>query len=346
MKKINTAVVGLGRIGWKYHIPTIINHPGFVLTAIAEPLQDRLSEGIAEFSVRGYSDYLELLNTEKINLIVIASPTIFHSEQAINAMLRGVDVLMEKPIASSLKDTEKMIRVMNETGQKIMTYQPHRVSSETQAVKYILDKGILGTTYMIKRNVAWYDIRNDWQACKKNGGGMLNNYGSHYIDQLLYIVSSKTKRITTHLKKMVSLGDADDVVKILMETENGVLLDLDINMACAQHLPEWVLMGQHGTAVMKRADDNSAYFDIKYYIKEESGDDLHINSELAAPDRIYGNNCTIPWKNETIHVSDFKKQNYYDKCYEYFALNKPSFVPVTQTRELMRIIDHGHKTGW
>jgi len=345
MKKIKTAVVGLGRIGWKYHIPTIISHPGFELTAIADPLQERLFEGMAEFSVRGYTDYSELLEKEEIDLMVIASPTLFHEEQATNAMKKGVDVLLEKPIASSLEETGKIIEIMNKTGRKMMTYQPQRVLPETQAVKHILGRSILGPIYMIKRNVAWFTRRNDWQAFKKNGGGMLNNYGSHFIDQLLYITGAKVNKTTVHLRKIASLGDADDVVKILMETDNGILLDLDINMACAQHLPEWVLMGQFGTAVMKRADDNSAYFDIKYYLKEELSE-LHLVSDFAALDRIYGNSDTIPWKKEIITVSDFTKENYYDKCYEYFALNKQPFVPVSEIMELMRIIDFGQKTGW
>lgn len=345
MKKIKTAVVGLGRIGWKYHIPAILNHPGFELAAIADPLQDRLSEGMAEFSVRGYADYSELLEREEIDLAVIASPTPFHAEQAINAMNRGVDVLLEKPIASSLEETEKIIGIMNRIGRKMMTYQPHRVSPETQAVKHILARNILGPVYMIKRNVAWFTRRNDWQAYKKNGGGMLNNYGSHYIDQLLYITGARAKKTTVHLRKIASLGDADDVVKIIIETDSGILLDLDINMACAQHLPEWVLMGQFGTAVMKRADDNSAYFDIKYYLKEELGE-LHLVSDFAAPYRIYGNKDPIPWKKEVLDVSDFQKENYYDKCYDYFALNKPPLVTAAEILELMRIIDFGHKTGW
>ncbi len=130
-----------------------------------------------------------------------------------------------------------------------------------------------------------------------------------------------------------------------METENNIILDLDINMACAQSLPKYVIMGQYGTAVLKLAEDNSEYFDIRYY-REEELSDLQLNIDLAAPGRTYNNYDTIPWKNETVAVSDFQKINYYDKCYEYFAEGKTPYVPITETRELMRIIDLCHKTGW
>lgn len=345
MKMIKTAVVGLGRIGWQFHIPAILEHPGFELAAIADPLQDRLREGMEEFSVRGYVDYQELLNREEIDLLVIASPTLFHAEQAVTAMRKGVDVLIEKPVAASLEEFEKMVRTMEETNRKMMVYQPLRIAPETQAVRHILNSGVLGPVYMIKRTVARYSRRNDWQSQLRNGGGMLNNYGSHYIDQLLFVTGSKVKKAATHLRNIVSMGDADDVVKLLMEAENGLLLDLDINMACALYLPEWVLMGQYGTAIMHRADDNSAYFKLKYYKKEELGE-LQLVSDLAAPGRTYDNSDKIPWNEETLPVSGFEKQNYYDRCYEYFAEGKPPLVPVAQTRELMRIIAQGHQTGW
>jgi len=73
---------------------------------------------------------------------------------------------------------------------------------------------------------------------------MLNNYGSHYIDRLLYLSGSTAKRITCHLRTIASLGDADDVVKVLIDTENGIILDIDINMASAQPMPVWHILGK------------------------------------------------------------------------------------------------------
>jgi len=80
MKKLKTAVVGLGRIGLQFHIPNILEHDSFELAAIVDPLPERLLEGMEKFSVKGYSDYSELLDKEELDLIVIASPTPFHTE--------------------------------------------------------------------------------------------------------------------------------------------------------------------------------------------------------------------------------------------------------------------------
>jgi len=84
---------------------------------------------------------------------------------------------------------------------------------------------------MIKYARSSYIRRNDWQTQKRYGGGMLNNYGAHAIDQLLYITGSKAADISCRLRRIATLGDADDVVKAVIETDNGIILDIDINMA-------------------------------------------------------------------------------------------------------------------
>ena len=55
MQQLRTAVVGLGRIGWQFHVPQIVQHPGFQLAAVVDPLADRRNEAHAAFGVRGYA---------------------------------------------------------------------------------------------------------------------------------------------------------------------------------------------------------------------------------------------------------------------------------------------------
>ncbi len=345
MKKLKTAVVGLGRIGWKFHIPHIISHEGFELCALLDPLQERVNEGIEEFSVKGYTDFSKLIENEKLDLIVIASPTPFHADQTIAAMEKGIDVFLEKPMAPTLEEADRMIEASKKLQRKLMVYQPHRTAAETQAIKYIIEKDIIGPVYMIKRSISRYQRRSDWQTQKKFGGGMLNNYGAHYIDQLLYVTGSKALDISCHLRSIATLGDADDVVKAVIVTENNVILDLDINMASSQHLTPCIVFGERGTAVLGRNVKGDRTYNVKYYNKDDLKN-LELKTELAAEGRSYANNDEIPWKETEVLLSDFSRINYYDKCYEYYAEGKEPYVRLEQTREVMRVIDTCHKIGW
>ena len=94
MKKLRTAVVGLGRIGWGYHIPNIIKHEGFELVAVTDPMTERLEEAKENFSVKGYTEFNKLLEEEKPDLIVIVHLHLScHSSNCSYGT--GVDVFLE-----------------------------------------------------------------------------------------------------------------------------------------------------------------------------------------------------------------------------------------------------------
>lgn len=348
MKILKTAVVGLGRIGWQFHIPEIIRHEGFELAAVVDPLAERLDEAKAQFNAKGYTDYLEMLNKEKPDLVVIASPTPFHFPQTLAAFERGIDVFLEKPMVPTVEEADRMIEKMKQTGRKLMIYQPHRITPELLAAQSIIESGILGGLYMVKRAISAYQRRNDWQSQKKFGGGMLNNHGAHYIDQLLYLTSSTAKSVSCSLRKIAALGDADDVVKALIETQNSIILDLDINMAAALPLPMFILMGSCGTAALERNSQGQSVFKIRYYKEDELKKDIDVHTEFAAPGRSYSNlDDKIIWYEKEINTADFSGVRFYDKCYDYFALDKKSFVPVTETREVLRVMNKCREVaGW
>ncbi|MCF6268466.1 MAG: Gfo/Idh/MocA family oxidoreductase [Melioribacteraceae bacterium] len=341
IKVLRTAVVGLGRAGWYMHIPEIIRNEKYLLVAVADPLEERLTEAKSEFGVNVYKSCEELLDGENLDLLVIASPTHFHVLQAKVAFEKGVDVLCDKPIASSYEEAEEMVAAMKKHNRKLTVYMPNRTYPETVALKEILAMNLIGSVYMIKRGWTRYRIRVDWQAFLKYGGGELSNSGAHFIDQLLYLSGSKIKNFYCKLKKIASKGDAEDMAKIVMETENGIILDLDINNAAAYPVTPWQILGERGS-ILK--DDENETWKVKYF--NEDGDaGIQLQNNLAANGRSYCDNQDIPWQEKIFHVSDFKPVSYYDLCHDYFALDKKPFVPASESAELMKIIETFRQSG-
>jgi len=341
MKKIKTALIGLGRIGWDYHLPEITRHNGFCPIAVADTSKERLAEAMEAYSIPGYIDYLQMYEKEKPDLSVIASPTPFHLEHAVQAMERGIDVFLDKPIAVDLSETDELIKVMKKTGRKLMVYQPLRMAPEFMLLQEILKKGLIGRVYLIKSARTNYVRRSDWQAVKKYGGGALNNYGAHQIDQLICLANSPVKRVNCTLQKVASFGDADDVAKALIKTQSGIVLDLDINMAAAEKLAPWIVYGNRGSITL-REDGGKEFFHLRYFNEDEPGK-LSLQAGLAANQRSYDNSDDILWHEEKIPMPIAKPDGFYDKCYEYYALDKEPFVHISETREVMRIIDECRK---
>jgi len=123
---------------------------------------------------------------------------------------------------------------------------------------------------------------------------------------LLYITDSTAEKISCNLRKIATLGDADDVVKANIVTSNGIILDIDINMAAAYPLPQWIIMGKRGTAVYEGESRSEGVFKVKYY-REEDLDELTLNAELAAPGRLYQDpKGKIPWNEKVIDIKTLR----------------------------------------
>ncbi len=341
MKKLLTAVLGLGRSGWYMHIPQIKENEKYELAAVVDPLQERLNEAEKEFDVKGYKECKSLFENEKLDLVVIVSPTHFHFGQIISAFENGVDVLCDKPITCSLEETDSVIEAMKKFNRKLMVYMPHRTYVDTVALQEILKKDLIGPVFMMKRGWTMYRIREDWQAYRKYGGGELSNSGAHFIDQLLYLSGSTLKSMHCIMRKIISLGDAEDVVKLIMETKNDMILDLDINFATAYKFVPIQVIGRRGSLILN--EEEKAWY-ARYY-KEDEFEGIKPQNSLAARDRSYNDDQNIPWHEEKFPLSDFQAIKYYDKCYEYFVLNEKPFVTIEETREIMRIIDECRKVG-
>ena len=343
MKTLKTAVVGLGRIGWNFHIPAIVKHEGkFALTAVVDVSEERLAEAREKYGVPGYQDIVEMIRAEQPDLVVICSPTHLHRDHACTAMEMGVDVFLDKPMAQDYETALEIARCARETGRKLMVYQPHRATPVVNQLKKIIESGKMGRLVSLQTSSHQYARRADWQAFRKYGGGMLNNYGAHYIDVLLYLSRDRVKRLFCMKDLVATLGDADDVVRVMMETERGISLDLDINQAAAVAKPNWAIYGQYGAVMTKPGEDGSMQLYLRWYDPEKMPM-LEASEELAAKNRKYNNDAPIPWVTEKIPLDPAEAVDFYGKAYEYYAEDKAPFVPVEETLYVMELIRKCHE---
>ncbi len=341
-KTLRCAVVGLGRIAWEFHLPQICKQDGFELAAVVDPSRERREEACREFRApKAFATLDELLAVETPDLAVIASPSLFHTEQTIAALRHGCDVFCDKPLALNLKDARAMFAAARGCGRKLMSYQQHRISSEAETIRSIIDSGKLGRIYLFEHHVSNYVRRNDWQAYLRNGGGMLLNYGSHYIDQLLYLLNDTAADVKSELLRIASAGDAEDVVRALITTSRGTLLDININQAAALPLPEWRICGTRGAALYSSASGQD--WRLRYYLPDDLPP-ISADTGLAAANRRYPRE-NIPWHDETLSPVPADRNAYYRHCYDYFALGKPPLVKPPETLELIRVLEECRRTA-
>ncbi|MBR5479005.1 MAG: Gfo/Idh/MocA family oxidoreductase [Clostridia bacterium] len=343
MKTLRTAVVGLGRIGWQVHLPEIRKNDKYDLRAVVDVNEERLREAEQEYKVKGYTDLAAMLEAEELDLIVIASPTHLHRAQCEICFEHGVDVFLDKPMAPTLEDSIKIAEAAKKHGRKIMVYQPHRAVPAVTVLRRIIDEGKIGPVYMMKRAQSSYIRRHDWQSLRKFGGGMINNYGAHFIDQMIYLAREDVEDIFCVSHHIATLGDAEDVVKAVLKMKSGITIDIDINNATAHMITPWMVFGKYGTIVA----DGDSYsqtdnFIVKYYDPADMPE-VTLDESLSAEGRRYNNDVPVPWKTEIVPVKPEDAVIFYDKCYEYFVLDKEPFVPVEETLRVMELLEEAHR---
>lgn len=223
-----------------------------------------------------------------------------------------------------------------------MVYQPRRADAAPNQLMDIVASGKIGALKSIRRSYGAYVRRADWQAFKKFGGGMLNNYGAHQIDAALYMTGEKVKRVFCDKNIVASAGDADDVVKIFFRMESGVTVDIDINQAAGVSAPEWVINGSCGGVISQVGPDGQKQFRLRYF-DPKGIPAITASDALAAANRSYNNDVPLPWVEEVIPLDGSYAIDFYGKVYEYFGEDKPAYVPVEQTLYVMELIDRCHK---
>ena len=185
-KIINTGIIGFGLSGRVFHAPFIYSHPGFRLLKINERHHQHSKEIYPYVNI--VRDYKDLLVDNSIDLIIVATPNIYHYPMGKECLLAGKHVVIEKPFTPSSGEAEELIRLSVETGKKIFVYQNRRWDGDFLTIRKLISEGILGE---IKYYEAHFDrfspeIKPDaWRDRDLPGGGILYDLGAHLIDQVL-----------------------------------------------------------------------------------------------------------------------------------------------------------------
>lgn len=331
-ERIRIGVAGLGRIGWGFHCKTLASHPDFHLVAVQDTDALRRREAEETYGVKAFAAFSQMLSLANLEAVVIATPTHLHGQMAREALRAGCHVMLEKPMAHSEAEARAILRTAQRCQRVLTVYQPHRAAAYFQQLKQILASGKLGEIYHVRRGLFNYVRRNDWQSLRRYGGGMLNNYGAHALDQVLQIIGYDIRRLFCNLRLVASLGDADDVVKILLETRRGALGEIDINQASAIRPYELQVWGTRGTATLQNNTYTLRYFDPAELPPKK------LDRRLASANRAYPRDV-IPWKEESIPVDPALAVDVYANLACAIRTGSPTLVDPKESLAVMRVMD-------
>ena len=330
---IGYAVVGLGRAGWGIHVHQLRGRADARIVAVMDPVAERRNEAAAEFGCKTFTSLAKLLKQNDVEVVVIATPSACHASDAKKALRAGQHVVLEKPMATSLRDADSVIAAAAESGRQLLVHQNYRFYPEFLHLKEIVDSGLIGRVFHIRNYITGFARRNDWQTLAKNGGGQLNNTGVHFLDQILQLLPGVVTTVVGDLQQIAAAGDVEDHVKAFLKTDSGATADMEISFAqnVAMPLPKWIICGTYGTLT-----NNGEKSIVRWYDPTEAPPLEVIDG--PARDRKYGNDDKLPWQEKTIDVHPRPHGAFYDHVNAVIRLGEELRVTPASVRETMRVL--------
>ena len=202
-RKIAFTVIGCGHIG-KRHAEMITRNSHCKLVGLVD-IKDEEDLKLGHFKVPFFKSIEDFFHEDSSSdVVVIATPNGLHAEHAIQCLEHTYHVVIEKPMALTKSDAEKVIFKALNVSKHVFTVMQNRYSPPSVWIKGLMDDKKLGKIYSVHINSFWnrddrYYTGKNWHGTKKLDGGTLFTQFSHFID-IMYWLFGDIKNINAILK--------------------------------------------------------------------------------------------------------------------------------------------------
>jgi predicted dehydrogenase len=324
---LNFALVGCGRIAKRHSELLGFNEiNGATLVSVCDNVIDKANKIAEQFKVSSYQDMDEMMKSESIDVVVVLTPSGLHAEHVINLSKYGKHIMVEKPMALTVKDTENMIYACDVNNIKLFIIKQNRFNVPVVKLREALDAGRFGKltlgTVRVRwaRHQAYYD-QDPWRGTWAMDGGVLTNQASHHVDMLEWMmgdVESVFAKMTTALADV----ETEDTAIVTLKFKNGALGIIEATTATRPTNLEGSIsiLGAHGTVVVGGVAVNEMQTWV--FEDEQEGDSSVLEEFSVNPPNVYG----------------FGHQAYYEHVVDCIVNGSANLVDGLQGRKSIELI--------
>ena len=211
---MNVAIVGCGAIATERHIPCWLANKKAKIIAVCDVDESKAKFVAEKLHVPSYTDYTKMLENESIDVVDIAVPIKLHGKLAIDAMQKGKNVIVEKPMAGNVEEAKEMINLARSEGVKLSVFHTMKAYPVIWKAKNLLEEGEIGRAFLLH----FLSPCGKLQPWVMQQGGKLWEAGIHkiYLTQYLF---GEVKKV-----KVESYGDEipEENLTLTLFTEKGV----------------------------------------------------------------------------------------------------------------------------
>lgn len=322
------ALVGCGRIAKRHS--ELLGHAqikGAELAAACDIQESRASKIGSEFGVPTFTDFHEMMRTIKPDLAVVLTESGRHAQHVCELAQYGADIVVEKPMALTLEDADRMIAECDRNGIRLFVVKQNRFNVPVLKAKEAIERGRIGKAVLGTVRVRWcrpqsYYDQDSWRGTWAWDGGVLTNQASHHIDLLEWMMGDVQSVQAMSATALVDI-EAEDTAVVILRFMNGALGVIEATTAVRPTDLEGSLslLGEKGSIEI----GGFAVNEMKVWqFTEAEHDDSSVMSAFSVnPPNVYG----------------FGHKAYYDHVVESIKSKKKHLVDGLEGRKSLELIN-------
>ena len=321
------ALVGCGRIAKRHS--ELLGHnqiKNASLVAVCDIVEEKARRLGKQFDIPYYTDMDEMMSHESIDVVSVLSESGYHAKHVINLAKFGKHIVVEKPMALTLDDADKMIKSCDENNVKLFVVKQNRFNVPIVKLKEAMEanrfgKLVLGTIRVRwSRNQEYYD-QSSWRGTWAMDGGVLTNQASHHIDLLEWMMGDVESVFAKSTTALVDI-EAEDTAIVTLKFRNGALGIIEATTAVRPKDLEGSIsiLGAKGTVEIGGfAVNKMLHWNFQDKIE---GDDEVMKKYSVNPPNVYG----------------FGHQAYYEHVVDSISNNQAQLVDGLVGRKSLELI--------
>lgn len=295
------ALIGCGRIATN-HIKAVLNNQ-LELIAVCDIASENMELLLQrhdlqnDMSIKRYTDYKLMLEENDIELVAIATESGNHAEIALYCINKGIHCIIEKPIAMSIQDAQKIVDTAQAKNVKVCACHQNRFNIAVQKTRKAMEEGRFGKLSHGSIHVRWNRNENYYQQAPWRGkwvsdGGALMNQCIHGIDLLRWMFGDEVEEVYGQTRQQFhDYLEAEDVGMAVIKFKNGAIATIEgTTNVYPQNLEETLyIFGEKGTVKIGGKSTNN--IDV-WDFADESEKDIENKGLEEVTSNVYGNGHT------------------------------------------------------
>lgn len=313
VKQIKVGTIGYGgafNMG-RHHLKEMLQNPGFVPAAVCDIDPKRLEAAKVDFpGIQTFTDVGTMLRKSDVKLIANILPHDLHAKVSIQCLNAGRHVVVEKPFAITVAECDAMIAAARKHRVMLSTYHNRRWDSNILTILKHLPK--IGRVFRWESFAGGYnEPRVWWRSDKKQSGGVIYDWGAHFVEWMLQVMPYDMTEISGHqIKEVWNKTTNEDEMEAIVRFKGaavGMHTTSDISMAGKDMIR---INGTRGAIV-------ATHSTVDLYLKDEEGNKVRT----------------------TLKMEPARNAEYYKNIHDHLIHGKPLIVTAEWARRVIQVLD-------